>query len=69
MEEVLQENMQIGSLRNQGHVAPKMNMDDVATYHSGKQEDLEVTIKKHKIGNLAFHYTGYVKNIRNQLLQ
>jgi hypothetical protein len=28
-----------------------------------------VTIKKHKIGNLAFHYTGYVKNIRNQLLQ
>ncbi len=52
MEEVVQENMQIGSLGNQGDVAPKMNMDDVATYHSGKQEELEVTIKKHKIGNL-----------------
>jgi len=32
MEEVVQENTQIGSLGNQeGDVAPKMNMDEIAT--------------------------------------
>jgi hypothetical protein len=50
MEEVVQENIQIGPIGNQeGDVAPKMNMDDVATYHSGKQEELEVTIKNTKL--------------------
>jgi hypothetical protein len=62
MEEVVQENMQIGPLENQeGDVAPKMNMDDVATYHNVKQEELEVTIKNTKL--------KIWRNIRNQLLK
>ncbi len=62
MEEVVQENMQIGPLGNQeGDVAPKMNMDDVATYHNVKQEELEVTIKNTKL--------KIWRNIRNQPLK
>jgi hypothetical protein len=50
MEEVVQENTQIRPLGNQeGDVAPNVNMDDVATYHNGKQEELEVTIKNTKL--------------------
>lgn len=54
--------MQIGPLGNQeGDVAPKMNMDDVATYHNVKQEELEVTIKNTKL--------KIWRNIRNQPLK